>query len=527
MKKTVKTAAVLLLSAVMAISFCACGTGSTAGADILTVGTVMEIFTANRSEYNYDVLSGTLSELSPVWQDGDGEYHPLLCDYATEDSKTWTFTVREGMKWHDGEDVKASDIKFTLEYLDYINGEGYASRYEAINVLDEKTVELVLPKANPRELANLVTIRVMPEHIFSGVEDYTSVPNEQANIGCGPYRYVRFDSDAGIIEFEAVKDYPDGEPYAQKVIIRLFDSEDTMYMALKAGEIDMVYKYSGGVSAAVAEDLKASDGITVDSIANTANSAVLIFNNSAAPFDDINVRKAVMYAVDYERFASTFGSEYAVVPNAGFIPEGTFGYVETPVLGRDLEKAGQLLAEAGYTDTDGDGYVDRDGEALTFNVKVRSDKPAHSRYAEMLVNNLAEAGIKVTFDVEEVANFRTVTEQTMEYQAVITGLTPFGMAKNQGMSSLYMWSGNSMGYARITDPAYQSIMDMADDAATLDSYRQAAEAFQNYYAQNIPAVAFFWDRHIQAYSDDLDGFVTDATFGIMNVQSWLSLRTAE
>ena len=64
---------------------------------VFIVGTTAEILTANRSEYNFDVISGTLSQLAPVWLDENGDYQPLLCDYATEDSKTWTLTVREGM----------------------------------------------------------------------------------------------------------------------------------------------------------------------------------------------------------------------------------------------------------------------------------------------------------------------------------------------------------------------------------------------------------------------------------------------
>ena len=126
---------------------------------VFIVGTTAEILTANRSEYNFDVISGTLSQLAPVWLDENGDYQPLLCDYATEDSKTWTLTVREGMTWHDGQPVTAEDIAFTLTFLDAQEGGGYTDRYENIEVADERTINLTLPAANPRELANLTVLR--------------------------------------------------------------------------------------------------------------------------------------------------------------------------------------------------------------------------------------------------------------------------------------------------------------------------------------------------------------------------------
>ena len=192
--------------------------------DTVIVGTTAEILSANRSEYNFDVLSGTLSQLAPVWIDDSGEYRPLLCDYATDDSRVWTLTVREGMTWHDGEPVTAEDIRFTLEYLDAQLGGGYAETYAGIRVVDERTIELELDAPNPRLLASLTTLRILPKHIYDGVADYTTVENERANIGCGPYRYVRFDADAGVVEFAANEAYPDGKPAAEHVLLQLFDS---------------------------------------------------------------------------------------------------------------------------------------------------------------------------------------------------------------------------------------------------------------------------------------------------------------
>ena len=261
-------------------------------------------------------------------------------------------------------------------------------------------------------------------------------------------------------------------------------------------------------------------------IRNTSHSAVLIFNNNKAPFDNENIRKAVACAIDYDAFRATFGSSYASASRAGFIPEGTPGYIETPELTRDLDKAKEYLTAAGCEDTDGDGFVEYNGEKLTFPVMLRGDKPAHERYAELLKNNLAQIGIELVPDIKEVATFRELTEQNQAQTAVITGLTAFGMAKNQGMASLYLWGENRMGYGQVYDEAYKALLDQADAAVTMEDYYAAAAAMQEYYAEHIPAVALYWDSHVQAYNSAYEGFVNDGTFGLLNVQTWMKLHKA-
>lgn len=539
---TKKKLSTLFLTLFMTLSFTACGqktgtqpverpsstieasnTNESQTIDTFIVGTNAEITAANRSEYNYDVISGTLSQLAPIWVDEAGEFHALLCNFSTDDSKTWTLTVMDGMKWHDGKPVTADDIKFTLEYMDTQTDGGYAERYLDIRVLNDKTIELELERPNPRELSNLTTLRIMPKHIYDGVSDYTTVDTNLANIGCGPYKFSRFDSNAGVVEFTAFEAYPAGTPKVKNVIIKLFDNEDTMYMALKAGEIDMVYKYSGGINPTVIEDLQKAGNLTLYPVHNTANSATLIFNNNVKPFQDNNLRMAVSYAIDYDAFRKTFGSAYAISSTAGFIPKGTYGYIETEVLKRDLEKAKDYLKAAGCVDKDGDGYVEYNDETLTLPIMLRDDKPVHTRYAELLKNNLEEIGILVTLDVQEVANFRELTEKQQAQTAIITGLTSFGMAKNQGLASLYLWGENSMGYGQVFDTSYKALLDKADVATSMEEYKAVAEEIQNYYAQTRPAIALFWDAHVQAYKSKYDGFIVDGTFGIMNVQSFMNL----
>ncbi|MDR0863097.1 MAG: ABC transporter substrate-binding protein [Oscillospiraceae bacterium] len=492
--------------------------------ETLIIGTAADLETPSRSVYNFDVYSGTLSQLAPVYIDENANVQPLATEFATSDYKTWTLTVVDGLTWHDGVPVTAEDIKFTIEYNALQSTGEPQTTYAEINVIDERTVELVLPSANVRHLSGLTTLRLMPKHIFEGIEDMTTATTEQMTIGCGPYEFADYNADARTYTFVANENFIWGKPNVETVIFRTFGSVDTLNLALKAGEIDMVYAYAGGVGAAAAEDFKTAANVSLFPVKDTSNTAVLVFNNNTAPASDINFRKAVAFAIDYDKFRELFGSEYSARSTAGFVPSGTFGYIDTPELVRDLDKAREYLTALGVSDADGDGIVELGGKPLTLELMVRSDIPVYERYAELLKANLAEVGIELTLNITDVPSFREITEQTHTNQAMVTKFTAFGMAMQAGMGTAYMSGlGASNGQGQIMDETFDAIVQRLKTAATPEEYLKAAAECQQYYAENTPAIALFRDSYIQAYNSSLGGFTVDGTFGILNARTWYSV----
>ena len=493
--------------------------------DTLIIGTAADLEAPSRLVYNFDVYSGTLLQLAPVYIDENAEVHPLAAEFSSEDYKTWTLTVIAGLTWHDGVPVTADDIKFTIEYNALQNTGEPQTTYAEINVIDERTVDLVLPEPNVRHLSSLTTLRLVPKHIFENIEDMATATVEQMTLGCGPYRFFGYNADAGTFTFTAYEDFVWGRPNVDTVIFRMFDSVDTLNLALKAGEVDMAYAYAGGVGAAAAADFATAPNIRLIPVKDTSNTAVLVFNNNTPPGNDINIRKAVAYAIDYDRFHELFGSEYSVRSTAGFVPAGSFGFIETPVLARDLGRSREFLAAAGSTGTDGSGIASYNGAPLTIELMVRSDIPVYERYAELLRANLAEVGIDITFRIADVPTFREITESTYTHQMMTTRFTAFGMAMQAGMGTAYITGrGAANGQGQVMDEAFEEIVTRLRTAATPDEYRAAAEDCQHYYAENMPAIALFWDSHIQAVNTELDGFIIDGTFGLLNTHTWFSIH---
>ena len=506
--------------------------------DMLTVGTTAAIETAVFGEYNFDMLASGVSELPLVYQDTKGEYHPLLATYATEDAATWTYTIQDGMTWSDGEPVTAEDILFTLQY-DQANGSANfeaqtgedgkvtEAKYTGYTLSDDKmSISLTLASPNVRELSNMTSFRVMPKHVYEGKNTVTEV---EGRITCGPYVLESFNKEAGTITF-AVNEYYPQKPNVEKIVYQLFGNEDTMYLALQQGDIDMVWAYSTGVAGTYQDVLSTDTNVSLVNVAAANAPAVLAFNNAKGLFSDENLRQAVSYALNYEEFKTYFGSAYAEIPNRGFVPSTTVGYTDTEKLTTDTAKADEYMKAAGYTEKNADGfYVNADGAAAAFTLTVNAAKETHVGYAEMIKTQLEAFGIQVNLDAvdKDAYNAKTsnkFSENNITMEAAIYGYTAAGMGMGNGLGSIYVDGNHAVqGGCQVFDEAFSSILDELKAAKTIEEYYTGAAKLQDYYAAHMPLIALYWDNMMLAYSSKLDNVTVDAVFGLNNVNNWFSI----
>lgn len=506
--------------------------------DTLTVGTTAAIETAVFGEYNFDMLASGVSELPLVYQDTKGEYHPLLATYATEDAATWTYTIQDGMTWSDGAPVTAEDILFTLQY-DQANGSANfeaqtgedgkvtEAKYTGYSLSDDKmSISLTLASPNVRELSNMTSFRVMPKHIYEGKD---TVSEAEGRITCGPYVLESFNKEAGTITF-AVNEYYPQKPNVEKIVYQLFGNEDTMYLALQQGDIDMVWAYSAGVAGTYQDVLSTDTNVSLVNVAAANAPAVLAFNNAKGLFSDENLRQAVSYALNYEEFKTYFGSAYAEIPNRGFVPSTTVGYTDTEKLTTDTAKADEYMKAAGYTEKNADGfYVNADGAAAAFTLTVNAAKETHVGYAEMIKTQLEAFGIQVNLDAvdKDAYNAKTsnkFSENNITMEAAIYGYTAAGMGMGNGLGSIYVDGNHAVqGGCQVFDEAFSSILDELKAAKTIEEYYTGAAKLQDYYAAHMPLIALYWDNMMLAYSSKLDNVTVDAVFGLNNVNNWFSI----
>ena len=528
----------LLLAALLIFSFAACGkNGKTPEVEQITVGTTAVIEKAVMGEYNYEMLASAVTHLPLVWQDTNGAFHPLLAEYATEDSKTWKYTIVDGMKWSDGTAVTAEDILFTLQYEDSQgsanlvsqsdkDGNTVAPKYSSYKISDDKkSIELTLASPNVRELGNMTSFRVLPKHIYEGKAELT---DDEARIGNGPYVFENFSKDSGTITFVVNKNYKD-TPNVERIVYQLFGNEDTMYMALEKGDIDIVWNYSTGVGANYQDTLRASENVKLTSVAATNAPAVLAFNNAKGPFKDENLRKAVAYALDYEQLRTKVGSVDAQTPNKGFVPTSTIGYKETEGLKTDLAEAEKYMNAAGYTKNAAGKFADANGNVFSFTLTFRSDRNNHVSCADIIKNSLDAFGIDVKLEGLDSATYNSKTsnkfsENNITMEAALFGYTAAGMSMGGGLGTIYVDGTHAVqGGCQVFDENFKSAVTELSSAVTLDAYEAAAAKVQDYYAEHMPLVGLYWDSLTYGSSAKLDNMTVDNNFGLNNANNWLSL----
>ena len=301
-----------------------------------------------------------------------------------------------------------------------------------------------------------------------------------------------------------------------------------MYSSLLNEQLDFVWNYSMGVSSTYQNVLGNSNKVKLSSIAATNCPAMLVFNNKNGLLSDKNIRFAVSYALDYEQFKEYFGSKYASTPNRSFAPTTLVGFKETEQLKTNYDKASEYMIKAGYT-KDAKYWI-KDGISAEFKLTVNASKEMHVGYAEFVKTQLEKFGIKVNLDTVDATTYNAKTSNkfaseqgsTVSMEAAIMGYTAFGM-KNLG--DMYI-NGNhqTQGGAQVFDDSLNEIINSLNNAKTLEEYINYAGQLQDFYAQETPAIALYWDSLIVAYSASLTDITLDSTFGINNINNWFSMK---
>lgn len=271
---------------------------------------------------------------------------------ANEDSTVWTFKLREGVLWHDGEPFTADDVVFSLNLaLDpaaATNFPGFSSlsrdKVAAITAVDDHTVQVELTEPNPRLPFFMIFAWVLPEHALGDLDPANYQTTDwffTTPIGTGPFMHEEYVADQ-YWSLVPNPNYWNGAPKLDHLINRYFADETSALVALQSGEINFTY-----VSGDVYQQLQ-NDGFQIyDGPSGVTNYIILNLRNPA--FQDVRVRQAFLYAIDRQSIADTVLKGTAtVVPCVSPFPNMWPDASELNDYAYNPEMAVQLLTEAGY-----------------------------------------------------------------------------------------------------------------------------------------------------------------------------------
>jgi peptide/nickel transport system substrate-binding protein len=288
---------------------------------------------------------------------------------ASEDGLTWTFDIRDGVKWSDGQDLTAADIAYTYNRIldggpESTTWGSYLTEVTKVTAPDARTVVLKLKK--PNSSLPLLPIPIIPEHIWKNVSEkevktYPAEPKDgKPVVGSGPFRLVEGTAGGSTYRFEANPDYWGGAPHIDEVVFRVYKADDPAAQALIKGEVDFVENLPAVQIAA----LKDKPGITAQN-GDSPGFEEIAFNTGAVntetdkPIGDGNpalkdpaFRHALGYAIDYDAVVDRV-YQGAAVAGQTIVPPAYKDFHWAPTgdeaFSFDLERAGQLLDDAGYT----------------------------------------------------------------------------------------------------------------------------------------------------------------------------------
>ena len=472
---------------------------------------------ASSNDVDQDIAALVFSGLVRIG--ANGEPVPDLISQLPDisaDGLTYTFTLRSGLTWHDGQPLTATDVRFTVERLQDADFRGdplLAAGWEGVQVTVENETTVVVRLQSPSApfLVRSATIGILPSHVLEGKTSGALFDDafNSAPIGSGPYRLESLNSQEAVLR--ANDGYYAGTPGIDVVRLRFFADYSAALSAMQNGLIDGLYMRSL-TNAAVASEVESVGNVDVDVTVSAAALTMYLNNDQVALFGDARVRQAISLAIDRERIVRDIFKGFAV-PSASQVSPASWAYTADYDTQRDsnVEQAKELLAEAGWVQPPATGILTREGSEFRFTIRTDSDA-TRVAVANAIALDLEPLGMRATVVSTTFSVLRRDFLQDRNYAAAIA-------AWDQGADPdpYAAWHSSQMGTAglnlanfadAIVDELIGKARTVSDQSVRQDLYRQ----FQEKWEELTPSVVVLYPEGAYVRNSSINAPVAGALF---------------
>ncbi|WP_232547602.1 ABC transporter substrate-binding protein [Propioniciclava soli] len=512
--------AATVLAGTLAFSGCASGTAttsaSTPAADnataLLTIPREdMGTFTRNFNPFSPNAAPMTtqaIHESMLIYNPAAGNTVPWLATEwaASDDNRTLTFTLRDGVQWSDGEPLVADDVAYTFELQKEIMG-GF-EYLDSVTASDAHTVVFTFSRDYSPALYEIGQMPIVPKHVWEAIEDPAKATNETP-VGTGPYTEI---TNFAAQSFTLGKNPHYWQPDAQHIEgikMLAFAGNDGANLAAANGDVDWAPQYIPNIERTFISRDPEHRHYWFPPTGSMINFMV---NTTKAPFNDVNVRKALSMAIDREQIVSVGMSGYTEPADC----TGLSGSYETwkdaslqdscDWIERDVDAANALLDEAGYPKgADGQRTLP-DGSPFTFDFSVGSTSSDWVSVANVISQNLADVGITMTVDAPDwsavVAGYETgdfdsgivwSSNDPTPYQYYLNLMSPTKV-KPVGEQT-------HDNYGRFGSADAQALLDQFAATQDEETQHEIVDDLQALYGQELPTIPLFPGPEWGAYND--------------------------
>jgi peptide/nickel transport system substrate-binding protein len=549
----------LVLTAILAA---ACGTGgedpsTTAAEEPVAGGTVRIGYAGAPADLNpglgvlvedyiiYNLMYDSLADI-----DLEGNFQPeVATDWTpSDDGLTWTLSIRDDITFHDGTPLTSADVLYTLTL--YRDTEAfpflppYLEPFTTIEAPDATTVTMTSESPVAAFEYRLPAMYILPRHIWEAQEDVTTFTNDEL-IGSGPFTLAEY-SQGEFVRLESNTDYWDGRPSVDEVIFQTFDNADARVQALINGELDAITEFP----ATAIPTLQDSENVAVvDGLEFGGRMADIFFNMvdpaNCPPGDgvcsghpalrDVQVRRALAHAVDKQQLIDTLLLGLGQ-PGLGLVPISLGTWFAEELVAEDyafdLELAAQMLEDAGYVDTDGDGIREcptadcgPTGD-LTFRMNYPTDNDEHPRVTDTLSGWWGDIGVAVQIQGLDADALTAICCPSFDFDVMLWSWS--SDTDPEGLLSVMLCSEIPSGYSETgyCNPTYDELFAQQGVETDPAARRTMIVELQRMALEDVPYIIPWYYPKVQAYrTDTFTGWPVD--FPIIALEDTSSLEAVQ
>lgn len=452
--------------------------------------------------------------------DEKSEFKPELAGSweRSDDHLTLTYHLRKGMKWADGHPITAADVKFTYDLImDSTVASplhAYTEYIQSVNVVDSHTVSFKFSQPYPFQIFDTAG-EILPKHVLEKVDRRAVRTHEFGKnpLASGPFVVKEWKHQQHII-LAPNENYFGGRPYLDRIIFKIVPDNHNLLTQLQTGEVDMAI----GIPPTDAHRLQAENAHLILHALSGRLYYYMEYNKTNPLFASAEVRRALTLAIDRQKMVDALLYGYGR-PCVGHVSPAV-GWAfndQLQPLPYDPQQAQTLLAQAGWRDSDSDGWLDRDGKPFAFTLKTDAANQTKSDAAVVIQDYLKKIGVKVNIKpVEWTTLLKELREKNFE--AYIGGWsTPPYVDPYPVFHSAATQLFNYGSYA---NPRVDELITKGSEELNPQKAAQIWKEFQELVYADQPYTFLFWIDRVVAVNRRFANVTPNALSALYNVEKW-------